>query len=68
MAQSRNQKAWQANHEIVSDRFSEADAIAKEQSQALPDKPLVDVDTNQNAGAELQKQLLALSQNSKEMK
>ena len=67
MAQSRNQKALQANHEIVPDCFAEANAIAKEQSRPLPDKPLVDVDTDQSAGAELQKQLLALSRNSKEI-
>lgn len=67
MAQSRNQKAIQANHEIVPGCFAEANLIAKEQSQPLRDKPLVDVDTNQTAGAELQKQLLALSRNSKEM-
>jgi pimeloyl-ACP methyl ester carboxylesterase len=67
MTQSRNQKALQANHEIVPDCFAEADAIAKEQSQPLRDKPLMDVDTNQSAGAELQKKLLALSRNSKEM-
>lgn len=67
MAQSRNQKALQANHDIVPDCFAEADAIDKEQSQPMRDKPLVDVDTDQSAGAELQKQLLALSRNSKEM-
>jgi pimeloyl-ACP methyl ester carboxylesterase len=67
MAQSRNQKALQANHEIVPDCFAEANAIAKGQTQPLRYKPLVDVDTNQSAGTELQKQLLSLSRNSKEM-
>lgn len=66
MAQSRNQKALQANHLIVPDCFAEADAIVKEHSQPLGDKPLVDVDTNQSA-LELQKRLLSLSRNSKEM-
>ena len=42
-------------------------AIAKGHSRPLGDKPVVDVDTNQSAGAELQKQLLSLSSNSKEM-
>jgi pimeloyl-ACP methyl ester carboxylesterase len=67
MAQPRNQKALQANHEIVPGCFADADAIVKEHSKPLGDKPLVDVDTNQSAGAELQKQLLSLSSNSKEM-
>jgi pimeloyl-ACP methyl ester carboxylesterase len=67
MAQPRNQKALQANHEIVPGCFADADAIVKERSKPLGDKPLVDVDTNQTAGAELQNQLLSLSSNSKEM-
>lgn len=39
----------------------------KEHSQPLGGKPLIDVDTNQSAGTELQTQLLSLSRNSKEM-
>jgi pimeloyl-ACP methyl ester carboxylesterase len=67
MAQSRNQKALQANAEITPGCVAEADALAKEHSQPLGGKPLIDVDTNQSAGSELQTQLLSLSRNSKEM-
>jgi pimeloyl-ACP methyl ester carboxylesterase len=67
MAQPRNQKALQSNGEVKPGCFADADAIVKEHKQPLGDKPLVDVDTNQSAGAELQKQLLSLSSNSKEM-
>jgi hypothetical protein len=47
--------------------FAGADELVKGHTRPLADKPLVDVDTNESAGAELQKQLLALSGNSKEM-
>jgi pimeloyl-ACP methyl ester carboxylesterase len=67
MGQSRNQKALQANSQIMPDCVAEADALVKEHSQPLGDKPLIDVDTNQSAGTELQTQLLSLSRNSKEM-
>jgi len=67
MAQSRNQKALQASAEIMPGCVAEADALVKEHSQPLEGKPLIDVDTNQSAGTELQKQLLSLSRNSKEM-
>jgi pimeloyl-ACP methyl ester carboxylesterase len=67
MAQPRNQKALQSNAEIVPQCLAEADALVKEHSQPLGGKPLVDVDTNQSAAAELQTQLLSLSRNSKEM-
>ena len=52
---------------LVPGCFADADAIVKEHSRPLGDKPLVDVDTNQTAGPELQNQLLSLSSNSKEM-
>jgi pimeloyl-ACP methyl ester carboxylesterase len=68
MTQPRNQKAIQTtNGEAKPGCFTDADAIVKEHSKPLGDKPLVDVDTNQTAGAELQNQLLSLSSNSKEM-
>lgn len=67
MAQSRNQKALQANAEIMPGCVAEADALVKEHSQPLGAKPLIDVDTNQSAGTELQTQLLSLSRNSKEV-
>ncbi len=67
MAQARNQKVLQSNIELMPGCFADVDAIAKEHSSPLGDKPLVDVDTNQSAGGELQKQLLSLSSNSKEM-
>jgi pimeloyl-ACP methyl ester carboxylesterase len=67
MAQPRNQKALQTNGEAKPGCFADADAIVKEHSKPLGDKPLVDVDTNETAAAELQKQLLSLSSNSKEM-
>ena len=67
MSQTRNQTALQANHEIVPGCTAAAEAISKEHPHPLGDKPLVDVDTNDSAGAELQNELLSLSRNSKEM-
>jgi pimeloyl-ACP methyl ester carboxylesterase len=67
MAQSRNQKALQTNSEIMPECVAEADVFVKEHSQPLGGKPVIDVDTNQSAGTELQTQLLSLSRNSKEM-
>jgi pimeloyl-ACP methyl ester carboxylesterase len=66
-AQPRTQKAMRTNGEIMPSCFADADELVKGHSRPLGDKPLVDVDTNESAGAELQKQLLALSGNSKEM-
>jgi pimeloyl-ACP methyl ester carboxylesterase len=67
MAKPRDQKVLQANHEIVPQCFADAGAILEKHSHPLGDKPLVDVDTPDSAGAELQKTLLSISTNSKEM-
>jgi pimeloyl-ACP methyl ester carboxylesterase len=67
MAKERDQKALQANHEIIPQCFADADAALEKQDHPLGDKPVVDVDTRDSAGAALQKTLLALSTNSKEM-
>lgn len=70
MAQPRNQKALQANHEIVPGCTAAADAINKEHPHPLGDKPLVDVSTNEFRSPEyekLQTDLLSLSRNSKEV-
>jgi len=45
MAQTRNQKAMQSNHEMMPKCVAEADAITGEHSHPLGDKPLVDVTT-----------------------
>jgi len=66
-AKPRDQQALQANHEIVPQCSADADAILEKHSHPLGDKPLVDVDTPMSAGAELQKTLLSISTNSKEM-
>ena len=67
MAQPRNQKVLHANAELMPGCFADADAIVKGHSQSFGDKPVIDVDTSSSAGAELQRQLLSLSRNSKEM-
>jgi pimeloyl-ACP methyl ester carboxylesterase len=67
IAQTRNQMALQSNHEMIPECVAEADAIAKEHSHALGDKPLVDVSTEMSTHAKLQMELLSLSQNSKEI-
>ena len=70
MAQPRNQKALQANHEIVPECIAAADAISQEHPHPLGDKPLVDISTDENLGPEyvkLQNALLSLSQNSKQI-
>lgn len=67
MAKARDQAALQANHEIVPQCSADADAILEKHSHPLGDKPLVDVDTPTSAGAELQRTLLSISTNSKEM-
>jgi len=70
MSQTRNQMALQANHEIVPECVAKADAIAKEHSHPLGDKPLVDVSTDEALGPDyvkLQTDLLSLSENSKQI-
>ena len=69
MAQSRNQKAMETNHEIMPGCVAAADAISKEHPYLLGDKPLVDISTNEFRSPEyekLQTDLLSLSRNSKE--
>src|SRR2546429_9416221 len=67
-AQTRDQTALQSNHEMTPECVAEADTIAKELSQPLGDRPLVDVSTDNGAPefAELQTKLLSLSCNSKQ--
>jgi pimeloyl-ACP methyl ester carboxylesterase len=70
MSQTRNQMALQANHEIMPECAAKADAITKEHSRPLGDKPLVDVSTDEDRNPDyvkLQTELLSLSQNSKEI-
>ena len=70
MSQTRNQMALQANHEMMPECVGQADAIAKEHSHPLGDKPLVDVSTDEALGPDyvkLQTELLSLSQNSKQI-
>jgi len=70
MAQPRDQKALQTNHEIMPGCTAAADAISKEHPHPLGDKPLVDISTDQALGpdyAKLQTELLSLSQNSKQI-
>jgi pimeloyl-ACP methyl ester carboxylesterase len=70
VAQIRDKAALQSNHEVSMECAPQADAIAKEQTQPLGDKPLVDVSTDMMRSPEyvkLQTDLLSLSRNSKEM-
>lgn len=71
MAQPRNQAALQRNTTVQADCFAQADALANERPHSLGEKPLVDVDTDEMRNSpgyvDLQKELLALSLNSKEM-
>jgi pimeloyl-ACP methyl ester carboxylesterase len=71
MAQPRNQAALLNNRTMMPKCSEQADAFANEHSHPLGEKPVVDVDTDTMHDApgylELQKQLLALSLNSKEM-
>jgi pimeloyl-ACP methyl ester carboxylesterase len=67
MTKERDQKALQANLEIVPQCFADADAAIKKHNHPLGDKPVVNVDTPDSAGTELQKTLMSLSTNSKEM-
>ena len=70
IAQPRLEKAVEENHEMMPGCVQEADAIIKEQTHPLGDKPLVDVSTDQHRSTDyvnFQGLLLSLSQNSKEM-
>jgi len=73
MSQTRNQMALITNGEIMPQCFADADAIMKERSHPLGEKPLVDVSqdlgnfTGIPAYAKLQTELLSLSQNSKQI-
>ena len=70
IAQPRLEKALQENHEMMAACVQQADAIIKEQTHPLGDKPLVDVSTDQHRSTDyvnFQGLLLSLSQNSKEM-
>jgi pimeloyl-ACP methyl ester carboxylesterase len=67
MGKQRDQKTLQANHEMMPQCFTDADAIVAKHDHPLGDNPVVDVDTPSSAGAEVQKTLLSLSRNSKEL-
>jgi pimeloyl-ACP methyl ester carboxylesterase len=70
MEQVRNQMALRTNENINPRCFADAEAFAKEHPYPLGDRPLVDVSTDEMRNAEyvrMQGELLALSQNSKEI-
>jgi pimeloyl-ACP methyl ester carboxylesterase len=70
MSQTRDQAALQNNFGVSQECTSEADAITKEHSHPLGDKPLVDVSRDESRSPDyvkLQSYLLSLSQNSKEI-
>jgi pimeloyl-ACP methyl ester carboxylesterase len=70
MSQTRNQMALGANAEMMPECVAQADAISKEHSHPLGDKPLVDVSTDEIRTPDyikLQTDLLSLSQNSKQI-
>jgi len=70
IAQTRDQMALQSNHEVSMECAPQAEAIAKEHTQTLGDKPLVDVSTDMMRSPEyikFQTDLLSLSRNSKEI-
>ncbi len=70
MSQTRNQTALQSNHAMMPECVAKADAISKEHSHPLGNKPLVDVSTDEALGPDyikLQTDLLSLSQNSKQI-
>ena len=70
MSQTRNQLALGANAEMMPECVAQADAISKEHSHPLGDKPLVDVSTDEIRTPDyikLQTDLLSLSQNSKQI-
>jgi len=68
--QTRDQLAMQSHPEMIPECVAKADAIAKQHSHPLGDKPLVDVSTDMDRNPDyvkLQTELLALSQNSREI-
>jgi hypothetical protein len=67
MSKERDQKTLQANHEMMPRCFADADAILAKHDHPLGGKPVADVDTPGTARAELQKTLLSISTNSKEL-
>jgi pimeloyl-ACP methyl ester carboxylesterase len=71
MSQTRNQVALQANLDVMPQCLKEVDAVTKEQSHPLGDKPLVDVSADMGDQfpdyAKFQTELLSLSQNSKQI-
>jgi pimeloyl-ACP methyl ester carboxylesterase len=71
MAQPRDQAALRANPRTSPECIAQADEMAKAHPYMLGDKPLVDVDTDEMRDVpgyvDLQKQLLALSHNGKEI-
>jgi pimeloyl-ACP methyl ester carboxylesterase len=67
MSKERDQKTLQANHEMMPQCFADADAILAKHDHPLGAKPVVDVDRPGTAGTELQKTLLSISTNSKEL-
>jgi pimeloyl-ACP methyl ester carboxylesterase len=70
IAQTRDQAAMQSNGETSMQCAVQADALAKERSHPLGNKPIVDVSTDEARSpndVKLQTDLLSLSQNSKEM-
>jgi pimeloyl-ACP methyl ester carboxylesterase len=79
-AQARDQAALRNNTDVLMDCVAQADAIIKDQSHPLGDKPLVDVSAGaappmppqvaemwRDKRAELQAKLLSLSSNSKQL-
>jgi len=70
LSQSRNMAALQNNPTLMPQCMADADALSKDHPHPLADKPLVDVSTDQFRIApyvKLQADLLALSENSKEI-
>jgi pimeloyl-ACP methyl ester carboxylesterase len=70
MSQTRNQTALRTNVGISQECTAGADAISREQSHPLGDKPLVDVSTDEDRSpyyVKLQTELLSLSRNSKQI-
>jgi pimeloyl-ACP methyl ester carboxylesterase len=67
MGKQRDQRTLQVNHEMMPQCFTDADAIVAKHDHPLGDKPVVDVDRPGSAGAEIQKTLLSISTNSKEL-
>ncbi|HKN74357.1 MAG TPA: alpha/beta hydrolase [Candidatus Acidoferrum sp.] len=69
-SRTRDQTALQNNFVVSQECVAKAEAIAKEHSYSLGDKPLIDVSTNGIRSPDydkLQTELLSLSQNSKQI-